>query len=323
MRRVLALTIALLAVPAAPASAVDPLEGVWASDDSGRHIEITPATTSPLQGHTVRNGPGTCGDRDVDLRLSPQEPSRYTGPGALYAVRGGVCAERIEDAFVEIVLGRNDNVAAVTYTPPPSAPSCSDCTQVWTRISAPPGTPGGEPPTPPRCSPRVMRGTPADDSLLGTIANESILGRGGNDRIGGAGGDDCVYGGTGNDRVLDGGSGSDRVYGGRGADLLAGGVGNDFLFAGTGGDVSRGGAGNDVIEDARHVATAYGQSGNDWITLSGPGIAYGGGGADTFDTANRLSNSVHCGPGVDHALTDRIDARHNCEHVTFARPAAR
>src|SRR5688572_9795199 len=99
MRRVLALTVVLLAVPAAPASAADPLEGVWASDDTGRHIEITPGEATPLQGHTVRTGPGICGDRDVDLRLSPQEPTRYTGPGALYAVRGGSCAERIDDAF--------------------------------------------------------------------------------------------------------------------------------------------------------------------------------------------------------------------------------
>lgn len=322
MRRVLALTIALLAVPAAPASAVDPLEGVWASDDSGRHIEITPGTTTPLQGHTVRNGPGTCGDRDVDLRLTPQEPTRYTGPGALYAVRGGSCAERIEDAFVEIVLGRNNNVAAVTYTPPPSAPPCSDCTQIWTRISSPRGTPGGAPPTPPRCSPRVRRGTSGDDVLVGGLPNESILGRGGNDSLHGRGGDDCLYGGTGRDGAQ-GGPGTDRLLGQNGPDLLAGDTDDDFLFGGFGRDSMRGGSGNDVIDDSAHGWRAIGAGGADWIRLRGIGSADGGTGADTIDTSNRLENFVDCGPGVDYALTDRIDTRRNCENVTFARPAAR
>ncbi len=77
-------------------------------------------------------------------------------------------------------------------------------------------------------SPRTVRGTDADDTMLGRAGADSLAAGAGNDLVSGLGGDDRLDGGSGDD-LLYGGAGDDTLLPGRGADLVEGGTGMDTV----------------------------------------------------------------------------------------------
>lgn len=182
----------------------------------------------------------------------------------------------------------------------------------------------------------ILVGGSGDDQLAGDDADNVLLGNAGNDILGA---------GAGNDQ-LDGGAGDDTLAGGDGADVLTGGDGNDtanysssnvgvrVVLDGKPGD---GGPGENDSVDTENV---IGGGGDDvLIGNAGPnGLAGGGGndrllggkGADAFDggpgddiiqSLDGEKETVACGDGEDGTVSDRSDARTDCDYIKY-RPLA-
>jgi Ca2+-binding RTX toxin-like protein len=82
----------------------------------------------------------------------------------------------------------------------------------------------------------------------------------------------------------------DRLYGLAGDDTLSGLAGKDLLEGGPGDDTLAGGPGRDTLR--------------------------GGTGNDTITAADRVAETVDCGPGrKDRATVDRVDRVKGCERV--------
>lgn len=164
-------------------------------------------------------------------------------------------------------------------------------------------------------TPRVLRGTSGNDSLVGASGNDSISGLGGNDTISGLLGDDTlrgdagldsILGGDGNDRI-NGGIGSDRLFGEGGDDFLNGSNDNDTIEGGDGTDTLIGGSGNDLLTSGKNAIAAVrgerldGGDGNDTLT-AGSGFPsdtlLGGNGNDSI-TSNLGNNNLKGGSGND------------------------
>jgi Ca2+-binding RTX toxin-like protein len=182
----------------------------------------------------------------------------------------------------------------------------------------------------------ILAGGSGDDALAGNDADNVLLGNGGNDILGG---------GAGNDQ-LDGGAGDDTLAGGAGADSLTGGDGVDtasyaespsgvrVVLDGKPGDGASGendsvdtenvvGSPSDdtIIGNAGPNALAGG-GGNDRI-LAGKGadVVDGGQGDDVLQTLDGEKDVVTCGDGEDGVVTDRADARTDCDYIKY-RPVA-
>jgi Ca2+-binding RTX toxin-like protein len=95
--------------------------------------------------------------------------------------------------------------------------------------------------------------------------------------------------------ILEGSYGSDVIKGGDGADTIYGGIGSTVVALGTANglaqaDMLYGGNGNDTIVTAANDAgsVGFGEAGNDTITVSGSGTAYGGEGSDILSGNGNL-----------------------------------
>jgi Tol biopolymer transport system component len=98
---------------------------------------------------------------------------------------------------------------------------------------------------------------------------------------------------------LRGTAGADRLRGTPGRDRICGAQGDDVIHALAGDDVVHGGVGSDLIVPGR---------GRDRVR--------GGPGDDTILAADGERDTIHCGPGRDRALADRIDVvARDCERV--------
>ena len=130
-------------------------------------------------------------------------------------------------------------------------------------------------------------GGPTDPLGAGGCMN-IIQGLSGPDTIDGTAAGDLIDGAGGGD-VIRGRGGHDCLIGSRGRDRLFGGPGRDRLTGGSGGDLLAGGGGKNAYN--------------------------AGSGADLVKAANRRSETVRCGSGVDRARVDPGDTVRGCEQV--------
>ena len=98
--------------------------------------------------------------------------------------------------------------------------------------------------------------------------------------------------------VLLGTARADRLSGGAGNDALSSGPRNDTLIGGSGHDRLFGGTDHDRLDGG-----------------SGPDAFDGGMGNDVLKSADRLRETVRCGPGRDTVVADRADRLIGCERV--------
>jgi Ca2+-binding RTX toxin-like protein len=140
---------------------------------------------------------------------------------------------------------------------------------------------------------KIVLLTTGNDTL--TLSNDSeiiaafdgtntVYAMGGNDMVIGGSGVDNFDGGSGDDN-LQGFTGNDTLTGGAGNDALNGGAGDDSLNGGAGDDQIIGGSGNDTIDTGTGSDNAYGQNGDDAVTIGGNNgqafSTYADGGAGT------------------------------------------
>jgi hypothetical protein len=185
---------------------------------------------------------------------------------------------------------------------------------------------------------------PGNDLLRGSTQADVMQGGDGNDFLAGYGGNDTVDGGPGDDE-FDPSTGADDVHGGPGYDRItyykSGGqpvsvtlddVANDGeanehdnirgdvedITGGDDNDRLVGDAGANVLKGDLNGDLAHG---NDDITGgAGADSLFGQGGNDTIHARDGEPDTVDCGPGTDHAITDTIDTVRNCETVDAAAP---
>jgi Ca2+-binding RTX toxin-like protein len=165
-----------------------------------------------------------------------------------------------------------------TVMPEGSSATLSGPTSTSVFIADNPPAPQAPSPLPGRCA-NVQTGGAGDDLLQGGAAGDRLTGRAGGDALLGAAGDDCLTGGPGDD-FLSGGAGNDNLRGDGGSDILSGGTGADVISTG-----------------------------------SGANSVNGGKGADRIAAANRVRETIRCGPGRDRATVDRRDRVKSCERV--------
>jgi len=146
------------------------------------------------------------------------------------------------------------------------------------------------------------------DTIGGNPGDDQMWGEGGNDLLVGSEGVDIAYGGEGRDD-LEGSAGDDRLHGDAGNDDLLAGRGTDLLLPGRGADKIRGGKGNDTVSFADtssavrvdlesekygkaarndyfgQVENVIGSAGNDKLTPTNKGSAFGGEGNDKLISA--------------------------------------
>jgi Ca2+-binding RTX toxin-like protein len=159
----------------------------------------------------------------------------------------------------------------------------------------------------------IVVATSARDVHAGSARTDVVHGGLGDDLLGGASGNDCLYGQQGADRlfggagddVLIGGGGDDALVGEAGADKLDGAFGRDRLSGGRGDDTLLGGAGGDRLSDHAGRDTLSGGGGNDRID------------ARDASAAGRIGrDTVRCGTGFDLAIVDAGDrVASDCELV--------
>lgn len=154
----------------------------------------------------------------------------------------------------------------------------------------------------------TVSGGPGADAIVGGPEDDQIDGGTGDDLLSGGGGfDSLVYSsrtrpvrvdlgsGGGQRGESDVVSGFEALRGGRAGDVLRGTGRADVIDGGPGPDVISGRGGDDELFGGAGPDTIRGGRGNDWI------FARGGG-----------RDRVFCGPGRDHARTDRRDVRCRC-----------
>jgi Ca2+-binding RTX toxin-like protein len=132
-------------------------------------------------------------------------------------------------------------------------------------------------------------GEPGENDNIGPDVT-TVLGGDGADVITGNGYANAFAGDTGDD-VITGGDGDDRLFGGPGSDQLDAGAGQDFLEGDDAGDVLFGGPDVDTFYGEDPLNASNGTTGRDQI-LARDGNA----------------EFVACGPGIDAAQVDGIDA---------------
>lgn len=143
-----------------------------------------------------------------------------------------------------------------------------------------------------RVSYRFSDGPLFADLELGT-ATDLVMGAGviGNDTFTGTNeflgsrGNDQIFGANGDDKRIRGNDGDDFIDGREGNNRLDGEDGNDTLIGGTDEDTLNGGEGDDSLEGGGASSGAFdnlrGQGGNDFMLITGLGVADGGAGQDT------------------------------------------
>jgi len=168
-----------------------------------------------------------------------------------------------------------------------------------------------------------LRGTNSPDTIDGKGGDDLIYGYGGSDKLYGGRGNDRIKGGTGNDYIygwyggntLYGGEGNDHIYttappgGGSSSEknYVYGDAGDDYIKSSVQVAIIYGGSGSDNIDargDDMITATVYAESGNDKV-YTFDGTAYGGTGND-YLTGNGAS-AVFGEDGDDTLVSDGGD----------------
>jgi hypothetical protein len=160
----------------------------------------------------------------------------------------------------------------------------------------------------------VVNGGAAADTLTGSPRDDFLFGNGGDDVLNGGAGTDVMVGGDGTDRVTyessaagvrvtldgqpnDGAPGENENVD---AEVVTGSPGDDVLIGNAGANALQGIAGNDRL---------LGGAGADGLD-AGPGD-------DVVEALDGVTDQIVCGEGLDGVVSDRQDARTDCESLKY------
>ncbi|HYZ28982.1 MAG TPA: calcium-binding protein [Thermoleophilaceae bacterium] len=183
----------------------------------------------------------------------------------------------------------------------------------------------------------IVAGGSGNDQLAGNDGDNALLGNAGDDMLGGGGGNDQLDGGAGND-TLAGGAGSDTLTGADGTDTASyaeSGAAVRVVLDGKPGDGApgendnvdtenvTGSGGDDTLIGNGRANAISGGGGNDRILGgNGPDTLDGGAGDDILQSLDGEKDIVACGDGEDGVVSDRRDARSDCDYIKYRSLAA-